>query len=589
MAPTPPFLFSLRPYKGNTKAEAVIAHDANRHLLSTLEDGTPVLTISSCFRSRSGSGSTLATIGRSETDIHISYAWISRTQCSFEISLDSNAIMLYDRSHSQSTKLQGENAMPFEPGHHRQVVVQQGLNTVIGMGSDLILFELLWHHDPVETMSIVKNRECVPYGFGGHPYLTRTQPASPLSMEGRRRLRVRYVTIGRQPESRQFETVHKAVNVDSGKLMLVRILHGEPKVPSYDTLRREVDFLSNHGHLHIVEFIASQGWEGQCVEIFMGLNEATLGSLVKSGSCTEAVAVSAFDHMLQALDFLACNDIVHRDVKPENIFYLSLSNNKHLFRLGNPGLYSHTNTLSDTGTQMYMAPETLRGEEQTHKGDVWSLFVTVMWAQDVKDFRQNQSQLTLNEIREAVLYAASNEEGVSGYKEMAIINPEERASAAQMLVKCFGGKGLSTPRQNVPALPNSSAIAAATASAAVPVPALSAATTQITPSNREDLQDTDMQDTDVQGTDMQDTDMQDTDMQDTDMQATGMQATDMQATDISVAATRDRYLRSQPPRQAKASAKRAQSSGRERASDAWRVSKRSHQHLGKNAREARPA
>jgi len=65
---------------------------------------------------------------------------------------------------------------------------------------------------------------------------------------------------------------------------------------------------------------------------------------------------------------------------------------------------------------------------------------------------------------------ASNEDAVSKIREMAILNPEERASAAQMLVKCFDGVGLSTPRSQVPALNTSPAIAAAKAlPTAVPV------------------------------------------------------------------------------------------------------------------------
>jgi len=46
---------------------------------------------------------------------------------------------------------------------------------------------------------------------------------------------------------------------------------------------------------------------------------------------------------------------------------------------------------------------------------------------------------------------------MSQIREMAIFNPEKRASAAQMLVKCFNGEGLSTPRNQVPALNSSPA------------------------------------------------------------------------------------------------------------------------------------
>ena len=50
------------------------------------------------------------------------------------------------------------------------------------------------------------------------------------------------------------------------------------------------------------------------------------------------------------------------------------------------------------------------------------------------------------------LFAASNVDMVSKIREMAIVNPEERASAAQMLVKYYDGIRLSTPRNQVPTL-----------------------------------------------------------------------------------------------------------------------------------------
>jgi predicted protein tyrosine phosphatase len=62
---------------------------------------------------------------------------------------------------------------------------------------------------------------------------------------------------------------------------------------------------------------------------------------------------------------------------------------------------------------------------------------------------------------------------------MAIVKLEERASAAQMLVKCYNGVGLSTPRNQVPALTSSppSTIAAVRALALAP-PAVTTRTAQ---------------------------------------------------------------------------------------------------------------
>jgi hypothetical protein len=103
-----------------------------------------------------------------------------------------------------------------------------------------------------------------------------------------------------------------------------------------------------------------------------------------------------------------------------------------------------------------MPPEMFQEGDQTHKVDVWLLFVTMLWILDAGEFRQRSNKFrTVAEVQRAVLSAASNVDSVSKIQEIVIVNPEERASVAQMLVKYFAGAGLSTPRNQVPALTTS--------------------------------------------------------------------------------------------------------------------------------------
>jgi serine/threonine protein kinase len=198
----------------------------------------------------------------------------------------------------------------------------------------------------------------------------------------------------------------------------------------------------------------------------MGLKEGTLESLVKSGGGPPtSIADTVFSQMLQALDCLAYNGIVHRDVKPENILYVSQPGRQYQFQLGDFGLCNHVaDAATFAGSYMYMAPEMFRKGGQTSKLDVWSLFVAMLWTLDVGGFRQRSNQFkSVEDAQEAVLFAASAMDTVSKIREMAIVNPVERASAAQMLVRHFDGVGLSTPRNQVPALTSSrpSTVAAA--------------------------------------------------------------------------------------------------------------------------------
>lgn len=111
----------------------------------------------------------------------------------------------------------------------------------------------------------------------------------------------------------------------------------------------------------------------------------------------------------------------------------------------------------------------------------------MLWILDAGEFRQKSNRFkTVAEVQRAVLSAASNTDSVSKIRDMAIVNPEERASAAQMLVKYFDGAGLSTPRNQVPALTTSPSPTIAAARA--PAPAPSSLTTRTTKEKPRGLQ-----------------------------------------------------------------------------------------------------
>ena len=211
----------------------------------------------------------------------------------------------------------------------------------------------------------------------------------------------------------------------------------------------------------------------------MGLKEGTFESLITSKDDPFIVVSSVFPQMLQALDFIACQGIVHRDVKPANILYVSQSNGQYEFQLGDFGLCNRIiDAVSFVGTYLYMAPEVSQNGSQTHKVDVWSLFVSMMWALNTGGFRQRSHKFKSDqEIHQFVSFAASQEQTLSTIREMARFSSEERASAAQMLVKNYNGVGLSTRLSKVPPL-NASPFTATTTTINVSTPVYSMFTSQ---------------------------------------------------------------------------------------------------------------
>ncbi|KAK2798299.1 hypothetical protein FQN50_008904 [Emmonsiellopsis sp. PD_5] len=465
--PHPGTLFSLIPL--NDRAKAVAAHEFNDDL-ARLSSGQIVLDIG--FYIRSKSCNTLATLGR-DGDVCIPDRRISKLHCSFEVDPETNVVMLYDRSHNQMTQVLGPSATPFQSGRPRKVVVQNNINTIFGMGGtyrNMFIFELEWLYSPAATILKLQNHEDIPLGYQ-NPRFARTIDDADTIAPTRRETRVhtagemqsniRYAEIERLG-SGSFGVVYKVVDVYTGRLMAVKLLHrttsnltgehGRINAAHYDLLRQEVEILSEVHHPHIIDFIGHQGWGGPIVEIFMGLKEGTLQQLVESSSVFNVD--SLFHQMLQALDYLAVKNIIHRDVKPENILYVTHSeqpSHNHQFQLGDFGLCNRTiSAVSRVGTHLYRAPEISEGLEQTHKVDVWSLLVTIIWTLDTGRFRQLSRRFRSNaEIYTAISVIVANEQDIFTIREMGVFNSTYRASAAQMLVKCYQGNGLSTPWNNI--------------------------------------------------------------------------------------------------------------------------------------------
>ncbi|KAI0860808.1 kinase-like domain-containing protein [Xylaria cubensis] len=463
-------LFSLVPT--NDRAIEVLNNPRNKKFVRETKDGERLLDIGH-IRTTSGNASTLATMGR-DGDIILEGNSISKVQCSFEINQETNIIMFYDRSHSQTCQVYeypGAETKPFEPGRPRKVVVGPQVNLCIGLGGahrNLYEFRLKWKDNLQSTMNKVKKRECL--ALEENSRLAETVDESdtvlPSQMETRvhntvpRQLSLRWVKMNALGGG-AFGEVYKAVNVDNGTLLAVKRLKKAKAGTDLDWLkaswRREVKNLSMSKHPHIVECFASSGWDEGIVEIVMALKDGSLKSLMLSKKKrlmdTDDIIKLACHHILQALDYLTLRKIVHRDVKPDNILYSEKEGRYH-FVLGDFGLSnSQFTAVSACGSGCFMAPELHQSGPQTDKADIWSLFVTLLWTSGNEAFhRLGSTPQSTEDLYKSISEIGTSENRLINMREMGTLNPKERASAAQMLVKCYGGEGLTTPRRQVPPL-----------------------------------------------------------------------------------------------------------------------------------------
>ncbi|KAI0439398.1 kinase-like domain-containing protein [Xylaria telfairii] len=464
--PSPKALFALLPL--SDRAHEVLRSPRNKRFLSKLGNGTPVLDIGH-VRSKSANSSTLVTLGR-DGDIVLEGGNISKTHCSFEIDPDTHVVMFYDRSHSQTCQVYGQPSYPFQYGRPRKIAVLHNLNGIIGIGGvgrDLFQFRIKWYQDTLET--IEKARERGEFALDENSHLAETideSETAPVSgretrlhTAGALPLPIRWTSIGHLG-SGTFGDVHKGIDIDHGKFIAVKSLRGSGAGGNAEKLRaawfREAKILSTMKHPHIIEYIWSQGWDVGPVNIIMPLKDGSLTSLMELQNrlCTtkEIIRLASYQ-ILQAIDFLATRAIVHRDIKPDNILY-SVRSNQYHFELSDFGLSNYqaiANTMA--GTMEFMAPELHQYGVATHKSDVWSLFVALLWTSENKGFRKFvKTHKGMEGFHAAIAALGSQERLVVDMMEMIALNPEERASAAQMLLNYYGGQGLSTPLRQIPPL-----------------------------------------------------------------------------------------------------------------------------------------
>ena len=89
---------------------------------------------------------------------------------------------------------------------------------------------------------------------------------------------------------------------------------------------------------------------------------------------SEEIVLIWFGQLISGLKYLKERKILHRDLKPNNVFLTS----ENKIKIGDFGLaktLDSTYEMAETrkGARVYMAPERHRGERYNHKADMWSL------------------------------------------------------------------------------------------------------------------------------------------------------------------------------------------------------------------------
>lgn len=174
--------------------------------------------------------------------------------------------------------------------------------------------------------------------------------------------------------------IYKAYHPSTDRLVAVKVLldHRAEDPQVVRRFEHEARVITGLEHGNIVP-VYDFGRDGEMLYLVMRYMRAgTVNDLLRRGSLTVADAISILRDVASALDYAHARDIVHRDIKPNNILVDS-AGRANLTDFGLAKVLNDSFDLTRSGTAMgtpaYMAPEQVTGGEVSARTDIYALGV----------------------------------------------------------------------------------------------------------------------------------------------------------------------------------------------------------------------
>ena len=174
--------------------------------------------------------------------------------------------------------------------------------------------------------------------------------------------------------------VYLAVHTLIGKRAAIKVLRGDSDPAAVDRFVAEARVVNEIGNSNIVDVFAfGTAPDGRAYLVMEWLQGETLRARLTRGKLDVETACRIARQLVRALGAAHGNRVVHRDVKPDNVFLVEGDGlTVKLLDFGMAKLLK-TDRMTQTasgafvGTPMYVAPEQARGLAIDHRADIYTL------------------------------------------------------------------------------------------------------------------------------------------------------------------------------------------------------------------------
>lgn len=168
--------------------------------------------------------------------------------------------------------------------------------------------------------------------------------------------------------------IEKIDNQEKFALKIIKITDQTP----IENIENEIRILSSCEHKNIVKFIECFQVKEKLWIIMEYMNGGKLTNLLVEYSFKENQIATILREVLLAVEYLHSNQLIHRDIKSDNI----LINKNGEIKLSDFGFCciqrSYIKHKSIVGSPYWMPPEVIKGVEYDEKVDIWSIGILLL-------------------------------------------------------------------------------------------------------------------------------------------------------------------------------------------------------------------